>query len=86
MLLQSGDSWHCSNPSCASELLIRFSREVQVDHVYCICGAVMKKPYAPPVFRYLDFLGDRGQQSDALPPAKFIQNHAGLMPQNARKE
>src|ERR1700743_1000734 len=56
MLLQSGDLWHCTNPACCSELTIRFSREVEVDHVYCVCGAVMKKPYRPPIFRYLDFL------------------------------
>jgi hypothetical protein len=56
MLLQSGDLWHCTNPACCSELTIRFSREVEVDHVYCLCGAVMKKPYRPPIFRYLDFL------------------------------
>jgi hypothetical protein len=64
MLVRSGALWHCTNPACLSELSIGTSRDADVDVVYCVCGAVMKKHYKPPVFRYLDFLGDREQ--DAL--------------------
>jgi len=51
MLVRSGDLWHCTNPACLSELSIGTSRDSEVDHVYCVCGAVMKKHYKPPVFR-----------------------------------
>jgi len=50
-----------------------------VDRVYCVCGAVMKKHYHPPGFRYLDFLGEREQDAlQALAP--------DLVLQTARKE
>ena len=75
MLVRSGDLWHCSNPACFSELSIGTSRDAEVDQVYCVCGAVMKKHYRLPVFRYLDFLGDREQDAlQALAPELFLQN------------
>jgi hypothetical protein len=64
MLVRSGDLWHCTNPACFSELSIGTGRDADVDQVYCVCSAVMKKHYKPPIFRYLDFIGDREQ--DAL--------------------
>jgi hypothetical protein len=57
--MQSGDLWHCTNALCGAELSIGISREIEVDHVYCVCGGVMKKHYTPPVFNYLKFLGER---------------------------
>ncbi|HTG27758.1 MAG TPA: hypothetical protein VK818_06005, partial [Methylomirabilota bacterium] len=55
------------------------SRDAEVDRVYCVCGAVMKKHYHSPVFRYLDFLGEREQDAlHVLAP--------DLVLQNARKE
>jgi hypothetical protein len=46
-----------------------------VDRVYCLCGAVMKKHYNSPVFRYLDFIGDREQDAlHALAPELLLQN------------
>jgi hypothetical protein len=63
MLIQSGDIWHCTNPACRSQLSVGLTREVQVDHVYCSCGSVMKKHYTPPVFSYLDFIGWREENS-----------------------
>ena len=48
---------------------------LEVDRVYCVCGAVMKKHYRPPVFRYLDFLGKRQQDAlDVLAPDLVLQN------------
>ena len=74
MLVRSGDLWHCTNPACLSELSIGTSRDSEVDHVYCVCGAVMKKHYKPPVFRYLDFIGDREQDAlHALAPELLLQ-------------
>jgi len=45
-----------------------------VDRVYCVCGAVMKKHYHPPAFRYLDFLGDHEQDAlQVLAPDVVLQ-------------
>lgn len=79
MLVRSGDLWHCTNPACLSELSIGTSRDAEVDRVYCVCGAVMKKHYKPPFFRYLEFIGERDQDAlHVLAP--------DLLLQNARKE
>lgn len=72
MLMRSGDLWHCTNPACRAELRVGPGREVEVDHVYCACGAVMKKPYVPPVFQYLDFLGDRKTGTFVSPAAETV--------------
>ena len=46
-----------------------------MDRVYCVCGAVMKKHFNPPVFRYLDFIGDREQDAlQALAPELLLQS------------
>jgi hypothetical protein len=99
MLLQSGDLWHCTNPACCSELTIRFSREVEVDHVYCVCGAVMKKPYKAPIFRYLDFLRAGTAPTESMlsselpahpaappPPAETVPARAGFVLHHAHEE
>ena len=67
MLMQSGDLWRCTNAWCSAELSIRISPEIEVDHVYCVCGGVMKKHYTPPVFSYLKFLGERETEPLRLP-------------------
>jgi len=75
MLVRSGDLWHCTNPACLSELSIGTNRDAEVDRVYCVCGAVMKKHYHPPVFHYLDFLGEREQDAlHVLAPDVVLQN------------
>ena len=75
MLVRSGDLWHCANPACLSELSIGTSKDAEVDGVYCLCGAVMKKHYRPPVFRDLDFLGKRQHDAlDVLAPDLVLQN------------
>ena len=63
MLLRSGDRWHCTYPSCRSELCVGTGWQLEVDSLYCPCGGVMKKNYTSPVFRYLDFLGDRAKET-----------------------
>jgi hypothetical protein len=79
MLVRLGDLWHCSNPACLSELSIGTPWDTEVDRVYCVCGAVMKKHCKPPAFLHIDFIGDREQ--DAL--QVFAP---GLLLQNAREE
>jgi hypothetical protein len=71
MLMKSGERWQCMNPACQCTVLVETSSGVEGSNPRCTCGSVMKKPYAPPVFRYLDFLSfpepaitARGSQED----------------------
>ena len=50
-----GEHWHCMNAACGKEVVLDLSAEMDTPP-HCSCGAVMKKQYSPPVFRYLDFL------------------------------
>jgi hypothetical protein len=75
MLMQSGDLWHCTNPARRAELSVGSSRQIEVDHVYCTCGAVMKKQYIPPAFTYLDFLGDRKDRTFVSPSVGVLIDH-----------
>jgi len=83
MLVRSGDLWHCANPACLSELAIGTTRDTEVDRVYCVCGAIMKKHYRPPGFHYLDFFrGTRTGRSASTcagsrAPAAGLQVYAG---------
>lgn len=54
MKIRSGDTWHCTNPSCDAVVFVK--AEGQGVSPRCSCGAPMKKKYRSPVFRYLDFL------------------------------
>lgn len=56
MIMESGERWHCMNPACRKEAVIDSSEGTAGSNPRCSCGAVMKREYAPPVFRYLDFL------------------------------
>jgi len=56
MLMKSGERWHCINPACQCAMLVERSGEIEGSHPRCVCGSILKKEYAPPVFRYLDFL------------------------------
>ena len=56
MLMKSGEHWHCTNPVCRCSILVETSGEAEGKNPLCDCGSAMKKQYAPPVFRYLDFL------------------------------
>jgi hypothetical protein len=57
MRMKSGERWQCMNPACQCAVLVEIGGEVEGGNPRCTCGNVMKKPYAPPVFRYLEFLG-----------------------------
>jgi hypothetical protein len=56
MLMKSGDRWHCSNPACPCAMLVERSGEIAGSYPRCVCGSILKKEYAPPIFHYLDFL------------------------------
>jgi hypothetical protein len=56
MLMKSGENWHCTNPACQCAVRVERSGEIEGSHPRCVCGSVMKKEYASPVFRYLAFL------------------------------
>jgi hypothetical protein len=52
----SGERWHCMNPNCRREAILEAWDRRDGTNPRCPCGAVMKREYAPPVLRYLDFL------------------------------
>jgi hypothetical protein len=56
MLMKSAERWHCTNPSCRAEIVVGFRGSLEGSNPRCACGAVFKKEYSAPVFRYLDFL------------------------------
>jgi len=56
MLMKSGERWHCSNPYCHCEILVESDSSMSGSNPPCVCGAAIKRNYARPVFKYLDFL------------------------------
>jgi hypothetical protein len=56
MLMKTGEYWHCTNPDCHCRVHVEFSGEIPGRNPRCVCGGLLKKDYAPPVFKYLDFL------------------------------
>jgi len=56
MLMKPGERWHCTNSACRLEVVVDSQGSIEGNNPRCACGAVMKKEYASPVFRYLDFL------------------------------
>jgi hypothetical protein len=60
MIMKTGELWHCSNPACRCEVLVQSSSVSEGSNPRCVCGAPMKKKYAPPSFTYLEFLRVEG--------------------------
>jgi hypothetical protein len=56
MVMKSGERWHCTNSACRLEVIVHSKGSIEGSNPRCACGAVMKKEYTSPVFRYLDFL------------------------------
>lgn len=56
MISHSGERWHCVDPGCRRQAVIDVRVGTAGTNLRCLCGGVMKREYAPPVFRYLDFL------------------------------
>jgi len=56
MMMRLGDTWNCTNPGCQAKILVQAESRGDGINPRCSCGALMKKKYTSPVFRYLDFL------------------------------
>ena len=56
MVMKIGERWHCTNSACGCSILVETTGNTEGKNPRCTCGSVMKKQYAPPVFKYLDFL------------------------------
>jgi hypothetical protein len=54
MILQEGQVYHCQNPKCGAEILVRKDSIEGRSNPRCCCGAEMKKPYATPKLRRLE--------------------------------
>jgi len=56
MIMKIGDRWRCTNGNCGCEVLVESAGKVEGVNPRCVCGAPMKKAYAPPRLTYLEFL------------------------------
>jgi hypothetical protein len=56
MMMKSGEHWHCTNEACGVEIHVESGGRIDGVNPRCVCGAALKKKYAAPVLRYLDFL------------------------------
>jgi hypothetical protein len=56
MTMKTGELWQCTNPACRCEVLVQSGSDTDGSNPRCVCGAPMKKKYAPPKFTYLEFL------------------------------
>jgi hypothetical protein len=56
MIMKTGEHWHCMNPACHCEVLVQSNSDIEGSNPRCVCGAPMKKRYAPPGLTYLEFL------------------------------
>jgi hypothetical protein len=56
MMMRSGDVWNCTNLACHAKILVQTESLGEGINPRCSCGALMKKKYTSPAFRYLDFL------------------------------
>ena len=54
--MATSQPWHCVNPACQCKEPASASVSAEDSAPRCSCGALMKKSYTQPVFRYLDFL------------------------------
>ena len=56
MIMRSGEQWHCTNSACHCRVMVQLNSHFEGGNPRCVCGAPMKKQYAPPNLSYLDFL------------------------------
>ncbi len=52
--MTEGQVYRCQDHACGSEIKITKASLETKANPRCRCGAEMKKPYSPPVFRMLD--------------------------------
>lgn len=51
MSMTKGQVYRCQNPACRCEIVVTKASLEASANPQCACGAEMKKPYNPPVFR-----------------------------------
>lgn len=56
MIMRTGEQWHYTNSWCHCEVLVQLGSQIEEGNPRCVCGAPMKKKYAPPSLTYLEFL------------------------------
>jgi len=56
MIMRRREPWHCTNPACRCKVVVQLNSQIDGDNPRCVCGAPMKKEYAPPSLTYLEFL------------------------------
>jgi hypothetical protein len=61
------EAWHCTNPACHCEVLVRSNGEIEGSNPRCVYGAPMKEKYSPPLLTYLGFL----KVEDPIPAREF---------------
>ena len=54
MLITERQVFRCQNRDCGCEMEVTKTLVEAKANPRCFCGAEMKKPYSPPVFRTLD--------------------------------
>ncbi len=54
MSIKERQVYRCQNRDCACEIVVTKTTVETKANLRCFCGAEMKKPYSPPVFRMLD--------------------------------
>ena len=55
MRMRGGECWHCVNPNCKCEVIVRATGNVEgLTNPRCCCGTPMKRQYGSPVFRAID--------------------------------
>ncbi len=52
--MTEGQVYRCQNRACDCEIIVTKALLEASTNPKCCCGAEMKKPYSPPVFRTLD--------------------------------
>jgi hypothetical protein len=72
MRMREGERWHCTNPNCRCEILVTVAGG-QEGHTNptCCCGALMKKPYKPPVLRRIEKHEELAQIEIPIPPRRY---------------
>jgi len=55
MTMNKGQRYRCQNPDCRCEVVVIEPSKEAVLNPQCCCGGEMKKRYAKPTFKRLDF-------------------------------
>ena len=64
MLMMRGQIYRCQNRHCNCEIIVTQPSIEGSSNLRCCCGALMKKPYSPPVLQELPSNDLVGQTAD----------------------